>query len=93
MLIIPRELRSYRTISILASLGIIGKNMNDLKMKGLNIRKLSDLGNGSNNLSVLRNKGGNDKIIPFNLDYGGTRNAGDRDDSAGRERQEDLRDG
>ena len=69
------------------------KNVNDLKIKGLNVRKLSDLGNGSNNLSVLRNKAGNDKIIPYNLDYGGTRNAGDRDDSAGRERQEDLRDG
>ena len=67
--------------------------MNALEGKELTVCKLSNLGRRLNNLSVLRNKDGNDKIISSILDYGGTRNAGDRDDSAGRERQEDLRNG
>ena len=69
------------------------QNANDPGIPDGNVRKLSYLGRAPHNLSVLRIKSRNDKIFSYILDYGGTRNAGDRDDSAGRKRQEDLRNG
>ena len=73
--------------------GKIWQNANVLHTKEKNVRELSDLGGRVNNLSVLRKKGGDVKIIQSNLNCGGTRDAGDRDDSAGRKRQKDLRNG
>ena len=67
-----------------------GKKANDSDMYVQKVHHLSDLGDCPHNLSVLRNKNGNDKIFSCILDYGGTRNAGNRDDSAGRQRQESL---